>query len=165
MGHLNLNSYKILIALFFLLSLITCKNSSNIEFNEFIENKYNICSNSENCTVNLNSLPFQWDKLYIFSENHFPEALSKEKISSILGTKYNKNIDLDDRLIVFLFKGKIVNEILTSYQKRNFIDTEPLLVDFYLDKKIHSFFVNGNAKFIIKKLTIIMNYFGYQINN
>lgn len=88
----------------------------------------------------MKNLPFKWDKFYIFSENHYPEAVTKERISSIIGARYDKNIDLNDRLIVFLSEGKIVHEIITNYRKKNLIDPEPLLVDFYLDKKTPPFF-------------------------
>lgn len=146
-----INFKRFLMVSLCLLSLITCKNSSSNKFDEFIENKYNLCNGSETCIVDLSSLPFKWDKLYIFSENHFPEMLTKEGISSILETKYNKSIELHDRLMVFLFKGKVVHEILSSYKKENLIDSKPLLVDFYLDRKIPIFFDSNNAKFIIRK--------------
>ncbi|KPE48963.1 hypothetical protein [Chryseobacterium indologenes] len=149
MGHLNY--YKNVIILIILLTLTNCSKSSTDSFNGFVENKYKKCNNSEVCLVDLKSLPFKWDKFYIFSENHFPEILTKDKISLVLGIEYDKDITLNDRLIIFTFKGKVVHEILTKYKKDNLIDSTPLLVDFYLDKETPLFFKNDNAKFIIKK--------------
>lgn len=148
MKSVNFNKY--LIAVFFLMSLITCKNSSVNEFDQFIEHQYNACQDTT-CVVDLSNLPFKWDKFYIFSENHFPEVSTKEEISSVLGTEYNKNIHINDRLMVFLFKGKVVYEILVNYKKEDLIDPEPLRIDFYLDNKTPLFFESNNAEFIIEK--------------
>ncbi|WP_300688882.1 hypothetical protein [Chryseobacterium sp.] len=145
------NFKNLLIVSLFLLNLISCKNSSTNEFDEFVINSFNHCHTTKECTVNLTNLPFRWDRFYIFSENHYPEALTKEEISSILGIKYNKNISLNDRLIVFLLNGEIVYEIFANYNSENLIDSNRLLVDFYLDKKAPPFFERNNAEFIIKK--------------
>lgn len=157
------NYIKLVIILSILLSNIACNNTSSNDFDKLIEDHYESCKSLDSCTIDLKTLPFKWDKFYIFSENHFPEVLDKEGISLVLGTKYNKSIDPNDRLIVFLYEGKVVRDIINRYEKENYIDRKPLLVDFYIDTKAPLYFSNYNSKFTIKKFN--NNYTLYWIND
>lgn len=142
-----LRNYFVYISFLF---VVSC-NNSNKQFDSFVVKKYNICINKKDCIVNLQELPFKWDKFYIFSQDHLPQSTTSDEISYILGAKYHRNIGMDDRLLIFMNKGKISHEILTHYKKEKFIDLKPLPVDFYIDKNVPLYFNQNNANFLIKK--------------
>lgn len=126
---------------------IACINT-NKSFEEEIINKY--AKNDK--TIDLKEIfVFKWNKLYVLTPYHYPEATDSQTISNIIGTKYNKNRDQFERLMIFMLDDKIVKSISTKYEKENFIDYKPLKVDFYFNKNDPDFITSDKCTFIIKK--------------
>ncbi|WBV60213.1 hypothetical protein PFY12_14390 [Chryseobacterium camelliae] len=109
------------------------------------------CTKNNDCRVDLKNLPFKWDRFYIISENHFPEVQNEEDISTLINSEYNGDIKNNERLLVFIFKDKIVRKIIDNYKKEKLIDSKSLPVDFYIDHSIPPYFENNNAIFLIRK--------------
>lgn len=81
------------IGFLFLLSMSSCINNKTInstEFNEIIENYYNKSCKSDSCVISFNSLfDFEWDKMYLFNEDYYPEIGPKET-SKKIGIEYTR---------------------------------------------------------------------------
>lgn len=139
------NSILLLITSFLL--CLSCTNDSR-KFENVVINRY---TDNEK-VINLREVfDFKWDKLYVLTPYHYPEATDSQTISDILKIKCNKNRGQFERLLIFISDGKIVKSISTKYQKENMIDYKPLNVDFYFHKNDPEFFTSDKCNFLIKK--------------
>jgi hypothetical protein len=145
---------KTLISLVILVVLSSCNSDKNTEeFNTLISQEYDKCLKKEDsCIVNLKDVfPFDWDKMYVFSNEHYPESNYKS-ISKITGVSYSGNRKyLENRSILFIKDKKIVHEVLTYYQPEGYIDTKPMYVGFVYGDKFPDFFLKNNSIFKVKK--------------
>lgn len=129
--------------IFFSILLIICSCSligQNDELEMVIKNKYESCSNTDDCLVNLRSdLQFEWDSMYVFGVNATPKF-----ISNIIKINYDKSKDLT-RVIIFTKGDQIVHEI------RNELNPErPFSFRITGDRRVFS---KDNAVFSIQKTT------------
>lgn len=84
----------------FLLLLFSCINKeiSSTYFNKAIHEYYTIKCKSTPCILHFNELfEFDWDKMYLFSEDYYPEIGPKE-ISNKIGIKYKGKREFKDQL-------------------------------------------------------------------
>lgn len=106
------------ISFLFLFSLSSCINNKIInstEFNEIIDNYYNNNCESSCCVISFNSLfDFEWDKMYLFNEDYYPEIGPKE-ISKKIGIEYEGERKFKDQLIVFVLDDEIIETIRFIY--------------------------------------------------
>ena len=138
---------KKIILLILILLLVSCKHNINtVKFNNIITKNINI----KDSTVNFeNIFPFDWDKMYIFSREHFP---CESDISNITGAKYNGYHNCDDRLILFIKDNKITFEVMTLYKTDDFDDEiAPFKYNFFYGTNSLFYFTKNNAKFKVQK--------------
>ena len=124
----RINSHiKSLFYIFTLFIIFNCDNKKD-NFYTSIDSYYSSCKEKNSCYINLKDcFQFEWDKLYVFNNENYPEA-DKEEISKIIGIKYNKARSNQESLLIFIKNNKIVFEIKDSY---NFNNSSPYLyVDF-----------------------------------
>ncbi|CAM1359477.1 conserved hypothetical protein [Tenacibaculum litoreum] len=141
------------IILLVLITLVSCKENKNTsEFNAIIAESYNRCNQKDNCVIDMGEIfPFEWDKMYVFSMDHYPEADAKA-ISKITGVKYNgKRKFLENRSIIFINEGQIVYEVLTYYEPEGYIDTKHMFVEFIYGNDFPPYFTSDNSKFKLTK--------------
>lgn len=144
---------KIVLYILIFLSFTACKENKNTdEFHQKIIVSYNKCENKDNCLINfLEIFPFAWDKIYVFSNEHYPEA-GANAISKVTGVKYRgKRKFLENRSVLFINKDKVVHEILTYYEPDGYIDTKPMFVDFIYKDNFPLYFEKDNAIFKLTK--------------
>ena len=126
---------------------VSCKHNINtVEFNDTITKNIN----PKDSTLNFeNIFPFDWDKMYIFSREHFS---CEPDITEITGAQYNGYHNCDDRLILFIKGNKIVFEVMTLYKTDDFDDeTAPFLYNFYYGSNTPLYFAKNNATFKVQK--------------
>lgn len=145
----HLKNFKLLFILFItaIILCISCTNSGK-DFENKIINRYE----KHEEIINLKSIfDFKWDKLYVLTPYHYPDATDSQTISNIIGTNYDKDRNQFERVLIFLYKNKVIKSISTKYQKENYIDYKPLKVDFYFDQNDPAFFTPQTCNFILKK--------------
>ena len=140
------NIIKTLFYIFILFFIINCQNRKDNFYNS-VNSYYSSCKEKKKCYFNLKDcFVFEWDKLYIFNSENYPEA-DKEEISKIIGIEYNNTRSNQESLLIFIKNNKIVFEIKDSY---NFNNISPYLyVDFPNLKD--RYIVPSNSKFKISK--------------
>ena len=128
--------------------IVSCQNDKNAtEFDRIITR--NIQKDS---TVNFAEIfPFDWDKMYVFNRDHYPEARAKT-IAKITGTGYRGGHNYNDRLILFVKDHDIVYEVINKYHSDDFDkDIAPFQYNFRTGKHIPDYFTPENAVFQLKK--------------
>jgi len=141
----------IFLSILFIVNSCQYTNKNTYIFNKLIREYYLKHSNEKKVIIDLKEvLPFEWDKLYIFNREHYPEANSSV-VSEITGVNYYGNKQsITNRLILFIKGDEIVFDVLTEYKSDDFSKNyEPLQVNFGITKEYPSFFTNKNSKFII----------------
>lgn len=126
---------------------ISCKSDNSNDFNQ----KVIQCYNAHNKIITLHQIfDFKWDKMFIISPYHYPEANTRGTISKIIKAPYNEDKILFERLFIFTKNNNVVCTIRAYYEKENPIDYKPLLVDFILDENTPKYFL-PNSRFSINK--------------
>lgn len=144
-NHMRVISFMLLMLLF-----TSCKYEQNTEdFNNIIISYYKDCPNKDSCIIDLSkTMAFDWEKMYIFSNENYPEA-DQEVIREITGTSYSgKREYLENRSILFVKDSTIVYEVLTPYESDGAIDTKPMYIGF-AGQNIPDYFLKEDSKFII----------------
>lgn len=142
---------KITLSILIILLFISCKYEQNTsEFNDLISSYYESCPNKDSCVIDLGEvMPFDWNKMYVFSNEHYPEA-DQDIIRKITHTNYSgKREYLENRSILFVKDSIVEYEVLTPYESAGFVDTKLLYIEFF-DKNILDFYEKSDSRFIIK---------------
>lgn len=94
------------VAIFCLISFISCTKDINIEIIDYIENNCNFDDQKENIIDIKKIFNLEWDTMYIF-----PSWTMTDDISNSLKLKYDKDYVKDDtRRVIFIKNRKIIKE-------------------------------------------------------